>query len=90
MDGRAPRLTRVPGEIEAGWQHELLTPSQLAILNGDELEILDLEARRGVRLTLPERNGHYLHLAKGAVATLQRPDSRGTAGTIVVYQNPLE
>ena len=90
VDGRAPRLTRVPGEIEAGWQHELLAPSQLAILNGDELEILDLEGRRGVRLTLPERNGHFLHLARGALATLQRPDSRGPSGTIVVYRNPFE
>ena len=90
VNARAPHLARVPGEIEAGWQHELLAPSRLAILNGDELEVLDLEARRGARLTLPERNGHHLQLAKGALATLERPDSRGPAGTVVVYQNPLE
>ena len=68
----------------------MLGPSSMAILNGSELHVLDLKARRGTRLKLPEnKNGELTYLVDGGLATLAR-QWQGSDATLVVYENTKE
>ena len=63
----------------------MLGPSLIAMLSGNELDVLDMNERRGVRLTLPESTGYRdRELARGGLATLTRT-GRAPEGTFTVY-----
>jgi hypothetical protein len=85
IDATAARLERIPGEIPPSWKPTMLGPSRIAMLSGEELDVLDMNERRGVRLTLPESSGsRSRELAPGGLATLTRT-GRGPEGTFTVY-----
>jgi hypothetical protein len=85
IDATAPRLERIPGEIPPNWKPMMLGPSLIAMLSGNELDVLDMNERRGFRLTLPESTGYRdRELARGGLATLTRT-GRGPEGTFTVY-----
>ena len=88
FDADAPGVTRVPGEVPASRQRTMLSPTVAALLAGDELAVVDLDERRGTRLTLPDR-GKSAHddLVDGALATVTRTDREG-GGTLTVYDSP--
>jgi hypothetical protein len=89
IDVDGPRVTRVPGEIARG-QPKMLGPTTLASCRGEEIEVLDLKAWRGARLTLPEAAQRGMpELVEGGLATIDR-GHRGDdpARTLRVYEMP--
>jgi tetratricopeptide (TPR) repeat protein len=87
IDARDGSVTRVPGEVRGGWGGKMLGPSTMAILHGGELHVLDLAARRGTRLKLPEnKDADLTYLADGALAILAR-SWQGSDATLTVYAN---
>jgi tetratricopeptide (TPR) repeat protein len=85
-------LERVPGRLPFGNSTEALDATHVAMLSY-ELRVLDLETRRGVRLTSPElrTNAWREHLARGGLAVLTRQgDARGASkdSTLTVYSQP--
>jgi len=83
-----PRMTRVPGEIR-GWEPKMIGKSTMAMLVDNQLQVLDLEARHGARLTLPEASSRASlhHLASGGLAAVERA-VRGGDATLTVYEMP--
>ena len=78
------------GRFAAAGGGKMLGPSSMAILYGGELHVLDLKARRGTRLKLPEnKNGELTYLVDGALATLARP-WQGNDATLIVYEDTKE
>jgi len=87
VDGKAGTVSRVPGELPYAWSKSMLGQSRLAVLGPDEIGIIDLDARRGTRLTLPETDDKVpSRLAHGGLATLA--DGRSETTTVVVYAEP--
>jgi len=65
----------------------MLGPSRLAVLGHDEVSVIDLDTRRGTRLTLPENDGgKRMRLARGGLATLASDGDKSS--TVVVYAEP--
>jgi hypothetical protein len=87
VDGGLGTVTRVPGELPYDRSTTMVGSSRLAILGADEIGVIDLETRRGMRLSLPENDGRRdVEFAHGGLATLA--DDRDQGSTIVVYAEP--
>ena len=90
VDTRAPRITRLPSEVPWHWDVKMLGPSVIAATRRGEIQMIDLDTGRAVRLKMPDGDpANVGTLIEGGLATLAR---RWPAleGTVVVYQNPFE
>jgi tetratricopeptide (TPR) repeat protein len=87
LDAGRRIVRRFPDELPYDWSRAMLERSRLAVLGHEEIGVIDLPARRGTRLRLPQPPGRQPHsLAEGGLATLADEGDRGS--TLVVYAEP--
>jgi tetratricopeptide (TPR) repeat protein len=81
VDGILGAVTRVPGELPYDRSKTMLGSSRLVVHGRDEIGVIDLDTRRGVRLSLPETDSRAdIELVRGGLATLA--DDRDQGSTI--------
>jgi tetratricopeptide (TPR) repeat protein len=86
LDATGGTVTRVPDELPYNWSRVMLARSRLAILGHAEIGVVDLNARRGTRLRLPDTEDRSPYsLAEGGLATLAHDKQQAT---LVVYAEP--
>jgi Flp pilus assembly protein TadD len=92
-DGGRGVVERIPGGLGLVRSLAMLDRTHLVLVRWDELRIIDLEERRGERLTLTDDQGGWSTQAAvgGALALFKRGDARkgdGATATITVYARP--
>jgi tetratricopeptide (TPR) repeat protein len=89
IDARARTADRVPGRMSFAKDVKVLDRTHLLLLRWDELRIVDVEARRATRLSLPDEltKQERTALADGGLAISQGGYGEGPS-TVIVFAPP--